>query len=161
MNPDPFHDKSRDEIANDFFMTLYTGGIHGGLEALGAIADEDEQELYYMAVIEAMAMGFIYGSVQFLNYVQGPKYAITFGAAHEGLGVVRSIAMRGVAPFASAGAVGYGVGAVVGTAIMAPFGYAKESIRIYSSPKRFIKEALLGLGSNFQLVAQHYLGKLI
>jgi hypothetical protein len=160
----PFRGREWEEVTSDFLKTLWSGGLYGAAEVITLIAEDDEdlaEELYYILVVELMAAGFTYSAVQLLNYLQGPKYAMSFAAMHEGLGVGRSIAMQGVAPFAAASAVGYGVGAIVGTAVMAPFGKAKEAIRLYSNPLNFFDKAVLGFGTNVQVIAQHYLGKLI
>lgn len=153
----PFEGRSAEEIGTDFFSTFYSGGMHGAYNAGKAIHAEDEDELYYMIAIEALVAGSIYGTIQILNYVQGPRYAMTFFSTHEGMGVARSILTRGVAPYALATTAGYGIGAIVGTALMAPFGKAKEAIRLYSNPAFFFEEAILGLPGNVKKILSHYL----
>lgn len=94
MNPDPFHGKTKEEVATDFFATFLTGGIHGAFGISEAIAEDDPQEVYYAATIEAMHLSFLYGSLKFLNWYQGPKYAMTFHQLHRSMGPARAQFVR-------------------------------------------------------------------
>lgn len=153
----PFEGRSNQEIASDFFTTFYSGGMNTIYSVGKALFEDDEDELYYIAGIQALVASSIYGTVKFLNWYQGPRYAITAFAASERMSVARHMASRAAFVPAASVAAGYGLGAIVGTALMAPFGKAKEAIRLYSNPVGFIEDAILGLPGNVKTILSHYL----
>lgn len=93
MNPDPFYGKTKEEVATDFFATFLTGGVHGAFGISTAIAEDDPQEVYYASTIEAMHLGFLYGSLKFLNWFS-PKNFMTFHALHRSMGPFRAQVVR-------------------------------------------------------------------
>ena len=67
---------------------------------------------------------------------------------------------RAVSPIALAGAAGYGVGALAGIGISKQFfgaSGATKAVELYSSPKKFYEDAILGAPKNISTLLRHYL----
>ncbi len=93
----------------DYVKGLLTGGITSGYAALDAIARGDWEEVVYWVKVEAAVIGTQYSMLQLLNYLQGPKYAMSFHQAHAAMGPARGIILRATAPVLWPVAVGYGL----------------------------------------------------
>lgn len=61
-----------------------------------------KEELLYAGAVEAGALTMQYGMLQFLNAVQGPRYAMSFHQLHIGLNPVRGMIVKQAVPTAAA-----------------------------------------------------------
>ncbi len=93
----------------DYAKGLLTGGITSGYAALSAVARGDWEEVAYWVKIEGAVLGTQYVALQMLNYLQGPKYAISFHQMHAGLGPARGLILRAAAPVVVPAAIHYGL----------------------------------------------------
>jgi hypothetical protein len=93
----------------DYAKGLLTGGIISGYKSLHAAARGDWDEVAYWTRVELAVLGTQYTAIQFLNMIQGPKYAMSFHRAHASMGPARGIIARAIAvPLALPGTVFYG-----------------------------------------------------
>lgn len=60
------------------------------------------EALKKMVAVQAGALGMQYAMLQFLNAVQGPKYAMTFVQSQQALNPMRGMAIKAVLPTAAA-----------------------------------------------------------
>lgn len=89
--------RSHAAIAFGPFGTLYHGGSIAG--------DPSVETVKEAAKIEMGALGLTYGYLALLNYIQGPKYAMSFWRLHESLNPARNLVIRhGGAPALAAAA---------------------------------------------------------
>ena len=61
-----------------------------------------KEEIAYAAAVEAGALAMQYSMLQFLNAVQGPKYAMSFHQLHMSLNPMRGMIVKQAAPTAAA-----------------------------------------------------------
>ena len=84
------------------FLTHYAIGMAGGgvpsaAMLAWALAQGDKERIIEAALVEAAVLGTQYGMLQIINYVSGPKYAMTFHQAHQGMNVARGMILPSVA----------------------------------------------------------------
>ena len=89
--------RSHAAIAFGPFSTIY--------HAKEVTGDPTRETITDAARIEMGALGITYGYLALLNYIQGPKYAMTFWKLHESLNPARNLVIRyGGAPALAAAA---------------------------------------------------------
>ncbi len=88
------------EDAYDFAQHYAIGMTGGGIPSLAmltyALAQGDKESIIDAALVEGAVLGTQFGMLQVINYVSGPKYAMTFHKVHQGMNVVRGLASRAV-----------------------------------------------------------------
>jgi hypothetical protein len=106
---DYLSDSDVQQAGFDYVKGLLTGGITSGYAALHATARGDWEEVAYWIKVEAAVLGTQWATLQVLNYIQGPKYAMSFHQAHASMGPARGIMLRAAAPVLWPLAVHYGL----------------------------------------------------
>lgn len=94
-----YHDLSDSELQEfgmDYAKGLLTGGITSGYASLHATARGDWDEVLYWTRVELAVLSTQWTVLQALNYIQGPKYAMTFHQAHSAMGPARGLFLRAV-----------------------------------------------------------------
>ena len=92
-----YHDLSDPELQQfgmDYAKGLLTGGITSGYASLHAVARGDWDEFAYWTRVELAVLGTQWTLLQALNYIQGPKYAMSFHRVHAGMGPARGLVLR-------------------------------------------------------------------
>ncbi len=89
----------------DYVKGMLTGGITSGYSSLDALARGDWEELVYWFKVEAAVIGTQYSLLQMLNYLQGPKYAMSFHQAHSAMGPARGLIAQTIGSYVVGGAV--------------------------------------------------------
>ena len=84
------------QAAYDYGSGLVGFGIPSAYHVASAISGQDRRELGYALGIEASVLATQYGILKILNWYQGPKYAMSFVNLRQGLGAVRSLAIRAI-----------------------------------------------------------------
>ena len=86
---------------DDFLRHYAIGMAGGGVPSAGmlawALAQGDKERIIDAALVEAAVLGTQYGMLQIINYVSGPKYAMTFHQMHQGMNVARGMVIPSVA----------------------------------------------------------------
>ncbi len=82
------------DVAQDYTTALIGGGIPSTYHLAFAIYEGDSEAAWYYAKLELAVLGTQYSMLRFLNWYQGPKYAMSFKHMHEGLSVLRSQAIK-------------------------------------------------------------------
>jgi len=91
------------------------GGVPSGIHMFDAALDRDLNRFAYHAAVEGTVLSTYWTLLQFMNKIQGPKYAMSFHRAHASAATARGLVVRGVLanPYLSVplvtGAVSYGV----------------------------------------------------
>lgn len=97
------------DVALSFLLGPVTIPIIAAREAPGVRAG-DPSGLVYPAAVAGGSLGMSYATLQFLNYIQGPKYAIPYSELRHGMTHGRMAAVSSVATnpllLAAAGTVG-------------------------------------------------------
>jgi hypothetical protein len=98
-----------DSIIFHYVIGMAGGGIPSAAMLAYAIADGDEEQIKEAALVEVAVLGTQYAALQALNWIQGPKYRMSFHALHTGLNAARGLITTGVvkkiAPGLTAGAM--------------------------------------------------------
>ena len=87
-------DGTPSEGAWDYAFALVGGGIPAAFHLAHAFANRDKDGVIHYAKVEAAVLATQYTMLKFLNWYQGPKYAMTFHKAHQGIGVMRNLLYR-------------------------------------------------------------------
>ena len=95
-----------------------------GYQSLRDTMEGDRTAIARGLAVEAGAMAMSYSMLQFLNYIQGPKYAMKYHELHRSLGPARNLALGTVTNPLTVGVAGI----VAGTAL-----YPQVSKRQYQS----------------------------
>jgi hypothetical protein len=90
-----------DLLDEDFLLHYAVGIAGGGLPSAAmlayALAEGDEESIEEALLVEAAVLGTFYSMLQIINYVSGPKYALSFHQAHQGMQVMRGMLLPSVA----------------------------------------------------------------
>ncbi len=142
----------------DYMVGLVGGGLPSSYHLASSLYEGDIEQAAYHAGIEAAVIGTQYGMLQFLNWYQGPKYAMSFHKMHTGVNAARGMGMSAVAPFAAAVGLGYTAGAVVGTAVSDLLfeDGAEIALDLYTNPVKFVEKGVLGIVDNVSTIWNHY-----
>lgn len=95
------------DVAWDYAIGMVGGGIPGALNLSLALYEGDNSKAWYWFKMEASVLASQYSMLKFLNWYQGPKYAITFHELKGGMSHFRSVLATKVAPIAVAAASAY------------------------------------------------------
>ena len=94
-----YHDLSEPELhqfTEDYLKGLLTGGISSGYFSLHAVSRGDWDEVAYWTRVELAVLSTQWTILQVLNYLQGPKYAMSFHRAHASMGPARGLILRAI-----------------------------------------------------------------
>lgn len=111
-------------------------GPYSTVRHMHDIASADSIELRKEAVgkavaVEAGALAMQYSMLQFLNYVQGPKYAMSFHQMHASLNPIRGMVIKQVLPGAAAAYGGHELGTTaMRNVAIEPVGGVKGAYRL-------------------------------
>ena len=146
------------DVLEDYFFGLVGGGVPTTYHAASALAEGDYEEAVYHVGIEAAVLGTQLGMLSFLNWYQGPKYAMSFHKMHQGINVVRGMGISAAAPFVAAVGLGYTAGAVVLTAVSELLfeDGAEIALDLVTDPIKFVDDAILGIVDNITTIVDYY-----
>lgn len=81
------------DVAQDYGLALIGGGVPSTFHLAHAIYEGDSEAAMYYAKLELAVLATQYSILRFLNWYQGPKYAISFPDLHHGMSFFRSRAI--------------------------------------------------------------------
>jgi hypothetical protein len=82
---------NRDEFMADYARGVLGGGVPGAVHAADAALEGDWDRFRYNIAVEGSVLGTYWGILQIMNYIQGPKYAMSFLRAHSSIGAARGL----------------------------------------------------------------------
>ncbi len=91
-----------EEHAHDLWISLVGGGFPSAFNLAYALYRGDIESAKYYVTVSASVLGAQYAILQFLNMVQGPRYAMTFMEFLRGVSTLRTVTAFSV-PVLSAG----------------------------------------------------------
>ncbi len=108
-----------DSLLYHYAIGMAGGGIPSAGMLAFAVAEGDTERVKEAALVEAAVLGTQYSMLQAINYVSGPKYAMSFHRVHQGMNVMRGMATRSLmstalGPLAGVYAFGLGMKYVFG-----------------------------------------------